>query len=176
MNTPPFDFPTAFTALRGRVRDGMDQAFTSTENVTVAGRMAALYSAFHMAEERKLFGIMPTGGTSHAHEYRLLFAAPGLTEQQVVEWWQYGLEAFTELVKPDRSHEFSIVSLILATESVNRAVVRKLRPLNEERKYPLPAQGWAALRMAIVDLSTHKVYTNRLGAPLQNILKPLVAG
>ena len=74
------DFSTEFVAFRDRLQEGQDEAFVSRRNVEVAGRTAALLSSFSVSSERKILGIMPTGSTTHAHEYRLLFAAPDLEE------------------------------------------------------------------------------------------------
>lgn len=68
--------------------------------------MAALLSVFNSRTPRKILGLMPTGGTSHAHEYRLLFAVPSLDEQTLDDWWQYAQQVSAELVKPDENHDF----------------------------------------------------------------------
>lgn len=174
MSHTAIDFSVDFIALRKRIKEGQDKAFSSAENMTIAGRMAALYSSFCISEEKRLFGVMPTGGSGHAHEYRLLFAAPELDDIQLLDWWKYACAALEELVRPDRSHEFSIVSVILATDAVNWSIRRKLRPLMEERRFQRPLAGWAMLRMAVVDLSSRKVYTNRIGDPLRKILQPFL--
>ena len=67
------DFSTEFVALRDRLLETQDKAFRTQTNVEVAGRMAALCSSFTIKSERKILGLMPTGGVGHAHEYRLLF-------------------------------------------------------------------------------------------------------
>lgn len=81
------DFSTEFVAFRDRLQEGQDEAFVSRRNVEVAGRTAALLSSFSVSSERKILGIMPTGSTTHAHEYRLLFAAPDLEEAALDGWW-----------------------------------------------------------------------------------------
>ena len=74
------DFSTEFVALRDKLLNGQDP-HPFQQNVQVSGRMAALLSVFNSRTPRKILGLMPTGGTSHAHEYRLLFAVPSLDEQ-----------------------------------------------------------------------------------------------
>ena len=83
------DFSTEFVALRDKLLNGQDPHFRSQQNVQVSGRMAALLSVFNSRTPRKILGLMPTGGTSHAHEYRLLFAVPSLDEQTLDDWWKY---------------------------------------------------------------------------------------
>ena len=106
------DFSSEFVAFRDRLAEGQDKAFVSHQNVPVAGRIAALFSSFGMDAERKLLGLVALGGSTHAHEYRILFAVPELDEQALADWWEYAVAAERELVKPDKTHEFSLVSVI----------------------------------------------------------------
>ena len=153
------DFSTEFVAFRDRMIAGQDKTFVTEMNVQVAGRAAAAVSCFGLDGERKLLGLVPLGSKSHAHEYRLLFAAPELDRQSL---------------KPDRSHEFSLVSVILVTGKLDPAVPKKLRKLAAGRDFTNIGQGWSAVRMAVVDLPAHKIYTNRMGDSMKNIIKPIL--
>ncbi|MDO4270867.1 MAG: hypothetical protein Q4C72_08105 [Eubacteriales bacterium] len=168
------DFSVAFVELRDRMLTGQDKQFIHRQNAEVAGRTAALLSCFSVSAERKLLGVMPTGGVSHAHEYRLLFAVPVLGERELDDWWRYALAAEDELVQADASHEFSIVSVILATGEVDKAVQKKLKRFSGERRYGGGQNGWSSVRLAAVDLTENKAHTNRMGEPLKNVLKPIL--
>ena len=168
------DFSTEFVAFRDRLIASQDKAFITNLNAQVAGRTMAAISSFELDSERKVLGVISTGGKSHAHEYRLLFAVPELSEQDLQDWWAYAEKAERELVQPDRRHEFSIVSVILVTASAASAVPKKLRRLLGGRDFTNIGQGWSSIRLAVVDLGAHKVHTNRMGDPLKNILKPFL--
>ena len=151
------DFSSEFVAFRDRLAEGQDKAFVSRQNVPVAGRIAALFSSFGMDAERKLLGLVALGGSTHAHEYRILFAVPE-----------------RELVKPDKAHEFSLVSVILVTGKTDRAVQKKLKKLAGGRDFSAQGKGWSAVRMAVVELDGRRLHTNRMGDSLKNILKPFL--
>lgn len=168
------DFSTEFVSFRDRLAEGQDKAFVSHQNVPVAGRIAALFSSFGVDAERKLLGLVPMGNITHAHEYRLLFAVPELNEQSLEDWWRYAESAERELVQPDASHEFSIVSVILATGSVEKAVRKKLKKLSGGRDFSREGRGWSTVRMAVVELDGLRLHTNRMGDPLKNILEPIL--
>lgn len=121
------DFSTEFVALRDKLLNGQDPHFRSQQNVQVSGRMAALLSVFISRTPRKILGLMPTGGTSHAHEYRLLFAVPSLDEQTLDDWWKYAQQVSAELVKPDENHDFSLLSVILAAGETDKSVLKTLK-------------------------------------------------
>ena len=168
------DFSTEFVALRDRLQQGQDKAFHSVQNVPVAGRVAALMSTFDLSAERKLLGMMTTGLSGHAHEYRLLFAVPTLDEAALADWWAYAQQAERELVHPDAQHEFSIVSVILVTQQMPRGLPKKLRRLSAGRDFKKEGSGWSSVRVAAVDLCTRQVSTNRMGDALRNVLRPIV--
>ena len=168
------DFSTEFVALRERIVQEQDKAFVCKQNVEVAGRVAALVSTFDSVAQRKLLGVVPTGGSSHAHEYRLLFAVPTLDETTLDDWWEYALQVEQALVQPDLGHDFSLVSVILATGAVSRPVQKKLRKLASERQYKGAQAGWSSVRIAVVGLEGRDIHTNRMGDSLKNILKPIV--
>ncbi len=168
------DFPSEFVALRDRLAAAQDERFISRQNAEVAGRTAALLSYFDMSSERKLLGVMALGGVGHAYEYRLMFAAPALSEHALAGWWEYAEAAERELVQPGRNHDFSLVSVILVTDRVEKPVQKALKKLQGGRDFSSSGQGWSSVQMAAVSLEERRVYTNRVGAALKNILKPLL--
>lgn len=168
------DFSAEFVALRDRFVQALDKAFVTTQNAEVAGRVAALFSRFDAKNEKKLLGLVPTGASSHACEYRLLFAVPELDDAALEDWWAYAKQAEQVLVQPDALHDFSILSFILVTQQVGRDVQKKLRRLSAERQYEGGKHGWSSVHFAVIDLTAHKVYTNRMGGPLKNILQPIL--
>lgn len=168
------DFSAEFIGLRSRLVRKLDPAFVSTQNTEVAGRTAALFTRFDITSEKKLLGMMSMGVSSHAHEYRLLFAEPELDTEALADWWEYAKQVEQKLVQPDATHGFSIVSFILATRQVERDIQKKVRRLAAERQFENGKYGWSSIHFAVVDLEARKIYTNRTGATLKNILLPIV--
>lgn len=168
------DFSAAFVALRDRIAAGQDPSFVSEQNRPVSGRTAALVSTLTVSQERKLMGIMPMGSSGHAHEYRLLFAAPTLDETGLADWWDYAAQVEQTLVEPDAAHDFSIVSLILVTEQASRPVQKKLKRLSGGRRFEKPQAGWSTIGVAVVDLTARRVYTNSMGSSLKTVLTPFL--
>ena len=64
--------------------------------------------------------------------------------------------------------------LILAVGAVEKNALKSLKKLNAEREFKNGQSGWSSVRMAVIDLSAHKVHTNRMGDPLKNILNPFL--
>ena len=157
------DFLTEFVALRDRLLETQDKAFRTQTNVEVAGRMAAFCSSFTIKSERKILGLMPTGGVGHAHEYRLLFAVPKLGADELADWWAYAEKAFETLV-----------SVILAAGELEKDVPKRLKKLAHEQQFEGGKHGWGSVRMACVDLEAHKLCVSRMGDSLKNIMKAVL--
>ena len=168
------DFPTEFIALRDRIQKMQFKEFETQENAMVGGRMAALFSTFGLSEERKILGLMPTGGATHAHEYRLLFAAPALDEAGLDDWFAYIGRLEQELVEPDAAHDFSLISLLLVCDEVAKPLQKKVRKFAHETRYARPQAGWSSARVALIDLGARKIYTNHFGDSLKNVIAPVL--
>lgn len=168
------DFSSAFVDVRTKMIDIMGSEFCHEKNVPLCGRTAALLSAFGMDAERKVFGIMSTGASTHAHEYRVLFGAPDLTEREIGQWWNYALQMRDALVKPDAAHEFSVVSLLLVAKQMDKAAQKRLKKLSEELQYRAPQRGWSSVRVAVIALDDRKIYTNKMGAPLKKVFSAVL--
>ena len=168
------DFSTEFVALRDRLLETQDKAFRTQTNVEVAGRMAALCSSFTIKSERKILGLMPTGGVGHAHEYRLLFAVPKLGADELADWWAYAERVFETLVEPDENHDFSTASVSSAdgAPEMDAPSGRKLDA--HEQQFEGGKHGWGSVRMACVDLEAHKLCVSRMGDSLKNIMKAVL--
>ena len=152
------DFSTEFVALRDRLLETQDKAFRTQTNVEVAGRMAALCSSFTIKSERKILGLMPTGGVGHAHEYRLLFAVPKLGADELADWWAYAERVFETL----------------AAGELEKDVPKRLKKLAHEQQFEGGKHGWGSVRMACVDLEAHKLCVSRMGDSLKNIMKAVL--
>lgn len=168
------DFSERFIALRDKIEASLDPRFSLSRGVDCSGKMAALRAEFHTKEVRKLMGLMPTSRTTHCHEFRMLFAAPVLSERTFPDWWDFAVKLLNDLVPVDPFHEFTMISVILVTDEADKAVVKQLKRKEYEPRYASPDTGWSSLRIAVVDLSARKIHVNRMGGPLRDVLKSMV--
>lgn len=164
------DFYTDFSAFRERMKQEMEESFHLHEQFDALGQKAALFGSFSLDEEKKIFGLMSTKSFTHAHEYRFLFDDQFMDEVHLKAWFDKAVALEEEFVAPDDAHDFSLVSLIVVTNSFPKELQKKLKKLKAERMYR--NQGWSSVRLAVVDLSSRQVYTNNLGSPLKNVLTP----
>lgn len=168
-------FTEEFLAFRDRMEAALPEAFKERERgVMIAGRGCALAAGYSLSCERKMFGMIGTGSHTHSHELRLLFSAPGLTAEDAVGWREYAQAALKERIKLDRAHEFTILSIILATDGMSRDVIKTLKKSDEEERYEKPGAGWSQIRFVAADLEKRKLYPSPLGKPLADLMKGLL--
>lgn len=168
------NFSENFIEFVNKVEQALPKQFVPVRMAEHNGRVAALTAEYSMSDKKKLMGIMPTGSTSHCHEFRLLYAVPTMDLAALEDWWEFSRGVQREIVPADPLHEFSMVSLILVAGEVDKAVIRKLKGKTSELRYDKPNAGWSSLRVALVDLESRKIHVNRMGAPLRDLIKDLV--
>lgn len=166
------EFAQKFIAMREALRAQCPPEFVHENNTEVCGRSVALHSFVNVQSKQKILGLMETKNMVYSTERRVYALEPHpLTEESIEDWWAYGRRIVDELTRPEAGHQFSLVSVIIACPQVDARMARKLRRLRYELEFSKEKLGWISLRFAVIELSTGKVYTNSMGAPLTNILK-----
>ncbi len=166
------DFQNAFARFLALCEHDLSAPFVCTRDALVEGRWTPLYAQFTLETERKVFGIMSTGNFTHSHEHCLFLPAEQLDEAALDELLGYIRTVRDSRVLPDSAHEFSLVSLVLVCGGApDRAVVKRIKKLDEDVQYRAPQGGWSSVRVALVDLEGRKMYANRAGLALASRMK-----
>lgn len=160
------------TDFCARLQRAQHAAFVTHKPAEVVGRVPLLYSSYHLQSERSIMGLMPTGSLRHAHEHRLVFGATALDEHELTDWWQYALRVEHALRQLDDDHAYTIVSLVLAAQTLAPACARRLRKLRGE--FSFGEQGWSSVRLAVCVLPERRIYTNPMGKGMKKWLLPLL--
>lgn len=167
------DFNDAFTRFLELAQQDMASTFVFRRDAMVAGRWVALYASFDVRGERKPFGMIPTGNFTHCFEHCVFLPAERLDETALDELLKYIAHAHDTLVQPDGVHEFSLVSLVLATHgALTREMLKKIKKYQLDKRYKKPQNGWSSVRLAVADLEHGTVAANRAGSALADRLKP----
>ena len=168
------NFSESFVAFCDKIEQSLPEQFRTQRMVDHCGRIAAVSAEFSSSKRKKLLGVMKTALVSHCHEFRVTYAVPTLDVDTLEDWWEFAKLLQKTLVPVDPMHEYSMVSLILICGKVEKPALRKLSGKASEVRYQAPLSGWSSTRLAVVDLGARKVYANRMGSPLRDLLKPLV--
>ena len=74
-------------------------------------------------------------------------------------------------IKPHNEHMYSYVSLILIADLLPEEVIKEIEKTKYHKTYLFSFHGWMYLRIAAVDLSNGKVYSNQRGKELLPLLQ-----
>lgn len=166
------DFPNRFINIVDQIEKNIPDQFEKKRMVQYGDKIAALSACFTINEEKKWLGIMPTGRSTHCHEFRLVYACPTLNASELKNWWDFLCEQQENLIPVDKDHEFSLVSLVLVCGTVSDDVVKNIKKLDNNIKYNQSGQnGWSNARMVAIDLEKHKIYSSKNGDILRDTLK-----
>lgn len=166
------DFESACARFLTLCEQDLKAPFVCERDALIEGRWTPLYAQFTLDTERKVFGIMPTGNSTHCHEYCVFLPVERPNEAVLDELLSYIRKVRDSRVKPDRTHEFSLVSLVLVTGGApERAVTKPIKKLVEDVQYRDPQRGWSSVRVALVDLEGRKMVFNRAGTALADRMK-----
>ena len=167
------NFSESYVAFCDKIEQSLPDDFVTRRLIAHSGRVAGLSAEYSSTQHKKLFGIMKMAAATHCHEFRIAYAVPRLDAETLEDWWEFARELQREIVPADPAHEFSMVSLILVCGEIDKAAAKKMSGKVNELRYAAPLAGWSSMRLAAVDLNAQKIYTNRMGGPLRNLLKPL---
>lgn len=166
------DFSSLFDRLLDLAEQDMRPHFSLQRDTLVEGRWVALEAFFDLDGERKTFGLIPTGRRTHCHERCLFIPIEHLTEEDLAEALSYITRVHDHLVAPDKTHEFSLFSLVIVSDGVDKKLRKPLHKYIHDVRHKPPHAGWSSVRVAVVDLPRGTVRTNHMGAALGDRLKP----
>lgn len=166
------DFPNRFIDIVNQIEENIPNEFEKKRMVNYDGNIAALSASFTINNEKKWLGIMPTGRSTHCHEFRLVYACPTLSSNELEKWWNFICKQQEKLIPVDENHEFSLVSLILVCSDITDDTIKNIKKLENYIKYNKSGEnGWSNARMIAIDLEKQKIYTSKNGDVLLNTLK-----
>lgn len=164
------DFPNRFIDIVNQIEKNIPNEFEKKRMVNYDGNIAALSASFTINKEKKWLGIMPTGKTTHCHEFRLVFSCPELNLDELKKWWNFICAQQKKLIPVDENHEFSFISLILICSNITDDAIKTIKKLDNEIRYN-NENGWSNARMIAIDLENQKIYASKNGDILRDTIK-----
>ncbi len=154
-----------------RVLAAHEAYFDVSRDYEFAGRTFPGYAEFHSSLERYVLVKRAKLWETEAHEYLFFLLADCLTTQQLGELIEFmKTEAITK-VQPGPDHMTSYLSLVIIADEVESDVPRMVKKTHFRKDFKFGLEGWADLRVAVVDLSGQCVFTNAMGKDLRPTLE-----
>jgi hypothetical protein len=145
--------------------------FDVSRNHQFAGRMFPGYAEFHSHGEQYVLVKRAKLWEVNTHEY-LFFATEDRLDAAK-------LDSYVEFMKGDAlskvvlepDHMSSFLSLVIVADSVDSDVEGIVRRTRYRKNFKWGLRGWADVRLAVIDITAKRVFTNPMGKELKATLE-----
>lgn len=158
-----------------RVLAAHEAWFDVSRDYTYAGRTFPGYAEFHSHGEKYVLVQRAKMWEVDNHEYIFFVLADRLEDDGLAELIEFMKTSAMEKVDPEPNHMSSCLSLVVIADEVSEEAWRLARKARYRKDFALGLRGWADLRVAVVDLATHRVRTNAAGKPMKETLEANIA-
>lgn len=145
--------------------------FDVSRDYTYAGRTFPGYAEFHSEAEKyvlskkaKLWGV-------NAHEYLFFEMTDRLTTAGLDELVSFMTTEALRKVELNPEHMTSYLSLVVIADQLDDDARKAVKRTRFRKNFKLGFEGWADLRLAVIDLSTSSITTNAMGKELRASLE-----
>lgn len=145
--------------------------FDVSRDHVFGGRTFPGYAEFHSSAEKYVLVKRAKLWEVNAHEYLFFVTADRLTAQCLEDEVAFMTTKALDKVQPNPEHMTSYLSLVVIADAVDDDARRAVKKTRFRKNFKLGLQGWADLRLAVVDLSTSSIITNAMGKELRASLE-----
>ena len=145
------------------IRKAHEAFFDVHRDYEFAGKSFPGFAEFHSFGEQYVLVKRAKLWEANSHEYLFFVYAETFDEAQLDEWVRFMKTRGLEKVTSEPNHMSSGLALVVIADDCTEGVKRAVRRVRFRKNFALGFRGWADLRVAIADLSTHCVYANAAG-------------
>lgn len=124
------------------------------------------YAEFHTYGEQYVLVKRAKLWEVESHEYLFFQTVDTLNETDVNDWVEFMCEHGIKKAKPQPNHMSSNITLVLIADSTNDDAVQAVKKARFRKNFKLGLEGWADLKLALVDLSGRRIVANGAGKDL----------
>jgi hypothetical protein len=126
---------------------------------------------FHSRGERYVLTHRAKLWAVESHEYALFFGEENFSQERfeaVVSLIETGESS---LVKPHSEHMYTFLTGVVLTRGLDREVAKLVKRYKWRKSYKFSIHGWCHIRLAVIDLDSGEIVTNRDGKDLKKMLR-----
>lgn len=145
--------------------------FDIYRNHTFEGKTFPGYAEFHTHGEQYVLSKKAKLWEVDSHEYLFFQTVDSLDEEALAEWVSYMKESGLKKAEPKPNHMSSNIALVLIADSTSDNAAKAVRKVRFRKNFKFGLEGWADIKLAVVDLSGRRVITNGAGKDLADTLQ-----
>ena len=154
-----------------RVLAAHEAWFDVSRDYAFAGRVFPGYAEFHSSAERYVLVKRAKLWEVNAHEYLFFEVTERLTAPLFEELVAFMTTEALAKVQLNPEHMTSYLSLVIIADEVDEGLRKTVKRTRFRKNFKLGFEGWADLRVAVVDLATSSIVTNAMGKELRASLE-----
>lgn len=159
------------------ILEGYAPYFDIERDTVLNGLPVAAEAAFHSREEKYVLTKSAKIWSAEHNEYAFFIEAQRLTEQLLQAYFDAVLKEGLSRVDPKEDHMCSLITLIILTDAAEGAVPSIIKKMKYYKSFCFSLRGWVHFRVAALELSSGRQFSNRMGKDvlqsLNRLLKPL---
>lgn len=140
--------------------------FDIYRNHEFEGKTFPGYAEFHTHGEQYVLVKRAKLWEVDSHEYLFFQTVDTLDEAAVDGWVEFMCEHGFQKAKPQPNHMSSNIALVLIADSASDDAVKTVKKTRFRKNFKLGLEGWADLKLALVDLSGKRIVANGAGKDL----------
>ncbi|MDD4844066.1 MAG: hypothetical protein PHU31_07020 [Anaerotignum sp.] len=144
-------------------------------NVSMGSRQYPAIAQFHSRSERYVLVHSAKIWATEMNEYTYFAFADVPTTNDFLSLKKDVLQLGLAQIKPHSEHMYSYVTLIIVADLLPDEIIKEIKKAKYHKTYLFSLHGWMHLRIAAVDLSNGKVYSNQRGKDLLPLLQNILS-
>ncbi len=144
-------------------------------NVGVGSRQYPAIAQFHSRSERYVLVHSAKIWATEMNEYAYFAFADVPTTNDFLSLKKDVLQLGLAQIRPHSEHMYSYVTLIIVADLLPDEIIKEIKKAKYHKTYLFSLHGWMHLRIAAVDLSNGKVYSNQRGKDLLPLLQNILS-
>lgn len=145
--------------------------FDVSRDHSFAGRMFPGYAEFHSSAERYVLTKRAKLWGANVHEYLFFVVTDVLSKAAFDDLIAFMTNEALGKVELNSEHMTSYLSLVIIADDIDDDVRCAIRKTRFRKNFKFGLEGWADLRVAVVDVSSASVMTNAMGKELRGVLE-----
>lgn len=153
------------------ILDGYHGLFDIFSPHELCGRPVAAYCYFMSKNERYVLIKRAVIWSAESFEHVVIIEVPKLEEEGVLEMVGFLSQLEKTLIKPDRNHMYSYITVLLLCQNIEQSAKKRLKRIRFTKNYRFTWHGYSSGRIIAINVSEGEVVANAAGKPMISYFK-----
>ena len=154
-----------------KLLDAYSHRYDIRRDVQVDGFGYPAAADYYLRDENYLISRQHVLSAVEQHEYVYFYLADHLSAEDLAEQMKRTRAHGLSRVRPHREHMCSFVTLVVLANTIDSEAVKLMKKTRFRKYYRLSFHGWMEYRVAAMESSTNRFWSNPAGSGARKILE-----